>query len=291
MYPAPFEYLRASSWSEAVELLQVHGEEAKILAGGQSLIPLMSLRLVRPRHLIDVNGAGDRGIREGDGFVEVSALARHADLERSPVLAASCPIVPEAASRIGNVRVRYRGTIGGSLAHADPAGELPCVTVALGARIRALGPGGERDIPAASFFQTYFTTALQPAEVVVAVQFPVLPPGRGWAFLELARREGDFATLEVAALVDLDPAEETCADVRLVFGAIAERPVDLSEPARVLVGAPLEDRALGEAAGAVAAAAGPREDHRGSSAYRREMIRVLTKRALRQAWERARGRR
>jgi carbon-monoxide dehydrogenase medium subunit len=288
MYPAPFEYVRASSWEEAVRLLEAHGDEAKVLAGGQSLIPMMSLRLVKPRYVVDVGRAADRDIRQTNSVVEVSALARHIDLERAALLATHCPIVSEAAAHIGNIRVRHRGTIGGSLAHADPAAELPCVVVALGARIRVLGPRGERAIPADALFETYFTTSLEPTEVIVAVELPCLPPRRGWAFLELARRVGDFALLEVAALLDLAPEEDRCTGVRLVLGAVADRPVDLSESAQVLVGASYGDRLLDEAARAVAASVHPREDHRASASYRREMVAVLARRALRLAWERAR---
>lgn len=289
MYLAPFDYLRPSSWPEVVSLLGTLGEEAKVLAGGQSLLPMMSLRLIKPQYIIDVNSAGDREIREDGTLVEVSALARHADLERSPVIARHCPLVGEAASFIGNIRVRHRGTIGGSLAHADPAGELPCAAVALEAQIRTLSSGGERRIPATSFFDTYFTTALQPAEVITAIEFPAFSGQRGCAFVELTRRAGDFATLSAAAVVDVDPAGDTCAGVRLILGAIADKPVDVSESVQALLGERLDERLLEEVATHVAGATDPREDHRASAGYRREMVKVFTRRALSQAWDRALG--
>lgn len=289
MYPAPFEYVQAGSWHEAVEFLSAHGDEAKVLAGGQSLVPMMSLRLAKPGYLVDVNGADTPDISEADGHVRISAVTRHADLERSPVLAKTCPLIKYAARLIGNVRVRHRGTIGGSLAHADPAAELPCAAVALGARICVLGPSGERRIPAGAFFVGYFTTALEPDEVIVAVEIPVHASGQGSAFLELVRRAGDFAIVEVAAVVDLDPRTGICNDLRLVVGAIADRPVDLSDPASQLVGGELDDSAIAAAVRHVGDSVHPREDDRASAGYRREMIAVLARRALLRARDLARG--
>jgi CO/xanthine dehydrogenase FAD-binding subunit len=289
MYPAPFEYARARSWSEAVQFLQTYGDEAKVLAGGQSLVPMMALRLLKPGYVVDVNDADQSRITETDGRIEISALTRHAELERSSLLARACPLIPEAAAWIGNVRVRHRGTVGGSLAHADPAAELPCVLVALGAEIRTLGPSGERTLACDDLFVSYFTTALDPAEVLVSVSVPKPADRSGSAFLELARRVGDFATLEVAAVVELEASRDVCAGARLVFGAMGDRPVDLSAHAGALVGERFDDALLASVATEVAGAANPREDHRAGSGYRREMVRVLTGRALRQAADRAMG--
>ncbi len=289
MYPAPFEYLRPGTWAEAVELLTRFGDDAKVLAGGQSLIPMMSLRLVRPAYVIDVGDVDAAGIREADGRIEIGALTRHGDVESSPILARAYPMLCEAAGMIGNVRVRNRGTVGGSLAHGDPSAELPCVLLALGATIQTMGPSGGRRIPVASFFETYFTTALEPTEVIVAVELPAPSDRRGSAFVELTRRAGDFATVEVAAVLSLDLDGEVCRDIRLCAGAISERPVDLSEAARELIGQRIDADRLDAAASAAAGSAEPRGDERGSSAYRKEMVRVLSKRALRHAWERGRG--
>ncbi len=200
MYASPCDHVAATSWADAVGLLREGGDGAKVIAGGQSLIPMMNLRLATPSLLVDVSAAGPVGIERRDDRLVLSALTRHSELERSPEISAGCPILAEAARCIGNVRVRHRGTIGGSLAHADPAAELPCVAVALGATVRTLGETGERSVPAAEFFDTYFTTALGDAEVVTAVEVPTLGPRTGWAFVELVRRPGDFAIVEVAAL-------------------------------------------------------------------------------------------
>jgi CO/xanthine dehydrogenase FAD-binding subunit len=289
VYPTPFDYLGAASWQEAVDLLVRHGDDAKVLAGGQSLIPLMSLRLAAPRYIVDVNGAEPARVREVDGRFEISALTRHFELERSPELRRGCPMLAEAAGLVGNIRVRHRGTIGGSLAHADPAAELPCVVLALGGTIRTLGSGGERRIDANSFFESYFTTALHADEVVVGVEVPALAERSGHAFIELVRRASDFALVEVAAAVQLEPSGDACRDVRLAVGGIGERPVELSEPARVLLGEPIDERRAVDAAAAVAASTRPRDDISASSGYRRELVRVLTKRALLRAHARALG--
>jgi carbon-monoxide dehydrogenase medium subunit len=287
VYPAPFDYFKAASWAEAVALLQEYGDDAKVLAGGQSLIPMLSLRLIRPNYVIDVNGADNAGIREANGMIEIGALTRHAELERSPILKSWHPIIGEAAAHIGNRRVRHRGTIGGSLAHADPSAELTCVATALGAEVRILGPAGTRSVPATSFFVSYFSTALEPAEVIVSVGFPKPTGNRGSAFIELSRRVGDFATLAVAAVVDVDQGRDVCTGVRLVFAAMADRPVDLSEAASPLIGRRLDEGLASSVAGRVAETADPRADHRGSTEYRRRLASVLTTRALHRAWDRA----
>ncbi len=287
MYPSLFDYARATSWPQAVQLLQEGGEEAKVLAGGQSLVPMMALRLATPALLIDVNGAGDGEPRRESGRLVVPALTRHATLQRSVVVRDACPILAEAASWIGNIRVRHRGTIGGSVAHADPAGELPCSLVALEGAVRVLGPSGERIIAASNFFQTYFTTALEPGEVVTAVEVPVIASGRGWAFLELIRRVGDFALVEAAALIDLDDAGQ-CARVRLTVGAVGERPVDLSDEAgAVLQNGSIDEASAAEVGRRASAAVDPPDAVHGSGAYRREMVAVYVRRALLAAAARA----
>jgi len=247
--------------------------------------------------VLDVVGAGGgvrlfgvgwrlRGRRES-GRLVVPALTRHATLQRSVVVRDACPILAEAASWIGNIRVRHRGTIGGSVAHADPAGELPCSLVALEGAVRVLGPSGERIIAASNFFQTYFTTALEPGEVVTAVEVPVIASGRGWAFLELIRRVGDFALVEAAALIDLDDAGQ-CARVRLTVGAVGERPVDLSDEAgAVLQNGSIDEASAAEVGRRASAAVDPPDAVHGSGAYRREMVAVYVRRALLAAAARA----
>ena len=286
MYAGPADLVRPTSWADAVRALQDGGDAAKAIAGGQSLIPMMGLRLATPSVLIDLSGAAGPGISvEGDRLV-LSALTRHADLERSAEVAAHCPILAEAARLIGNIRVRHRGTIGGSLAHADPVAELPCVAVALGATVRTTGPDGGRRIPAARFFDTYFTTALGEAELVTAVDIPILPPRTGWAFVELVRRAGDFAIVEVAALIDLD-ASGRCASVRLVAGGVGERPVELTEAQAALVGGVPDERAATEAGRAASASVEPSDSVHATAAYRREMLGVIVRRAILAAVARA----
>jgi carbon-monoxide dehydrogenase medium subunit len=272
-------YVRASSFEEAAGLLAELGEDARVIAGGQSLVPMMNLRLAQPAVLVDLAGAGEPSF-ERDGGVVVGALTRHCDLERSAVLAEECPILAEAARFIGNVRVRNRGTIGGSLAHADPAGELPCVTVALGASIKTVSPRGPRVLPAGEFFQTHYTTALAQDEVVTHVDVPALPPRTGWSFQELARRVGDFAVSGVAALVTLDG--EGCRDARLVACAVAERPLELTDAEAVLRGAKPEE-VLDELERRVCAAVS-------SNGYKATVTGVLARRAVVEAVRRARER-
>ena len=206
MYSAPFEYQRASSWEDAVAQLERGDEDAHVLAGGQSLVPMMMLGLAAPTLLVDVGGAGERTIQVRDRALVLSALVRHVDLERSDVVRDACPMLTEAVKHIGNVRVRHRGTIGGSLAHAEATAELAAVAVAHRATTRVLGPRGERTVPAADLFVTHLTTSLEPADVITGVEFPASGPRTGSCFLEMARRAGDFAIAEVAAIVSLDEA-------------------------------------------------------------------------------------
>ena len=287
MYASPFQYVRAGSWAEAVERLAAGGEDARAIAGGQSLAPMMMLRMSEPELLVDVNGAADRTVERANGSLRISALARHVDLEGSGAVRAAFPALSEAAGVIGNVRVRHRGTIGGSLAHADPSAELPCVVLAAGASVRTLGPNGERTVPASELFVSHFTTTLEPGELITAVHVPALRPGQGCAFLEHARRAGDFATVEVCAFVELG-ADGRCADARLVVGATADRPLDASASIEALRGEEPE-RAAAEAARVAAAAVEVGPSSHGSEEYRRELVGVLARRALLAAAARARG--
>ncbi len=288
MYSAPFEYLRASSWEDAVAQLERGGEDAHVLAGGQSLVPMMMLGLAAPSVLVDVGGAGERTIELRDGSLSLSALVRHVDVEHSEMVRDACPMLSEAVRHIGNVRVRHRGTIGGSLAHAEATAELATVAVAQRATIRVLGRDGERTLPAAELFVTHLTTSLEPNEVITAVEFPPAGPRTGSCFLEITRRAGDFAMAEVAAAVELDE-QGRCSDVRLVVGAVADRPADVSGTARSLLGAPPAEQAVADVARAVGGEVevGP-SSHAGVE-YRREMVAVLAERALRTAAERADG--
>lgn len=289
MKPAPFEYHRASSLEEVISLLAELGPEVKLLAGGQSLIPMMKLRLARPRALIDLNRVGELAYlrREGGANGEVlafGAMARLADLESAAVVAA-CPILATAARHIGHPAIRHRGTVCGSLAHADPAAELPVMALALDAEFRAIGPSGERRIAARDFFVTYFTTCLAPDEVLVETRFPVLPPRTGWSFLELSRRHGDYALASVAALLDVDE-HGRIASARLALGAVADRAIRCSGAERLLSGETAGPALFAAAAAEAAHPLDPPSDVHASSAYRKEIAQVLIERALTAAWER-----
>jgi CO/xanthine dehydrogenase FAD-binding subunit len=290
MYATAFDYLRASSWTEAVKRLQELGDEAHVIAGGQSLVPMMMLRVAAPSALVDIGGADQRTIELVDGRLVLSALVRHVDLEHSELVAENVPMLTQAVRQIGNVRVRQRGTIGGSLAHGEPAAELPCVAIAHGASVHALGPDGEREIAAGDLPLFPMVTTLNSGELITRVEIPALTDGQGSCFLEIARRPGDFAMVNVAAIVTCD-ADGTCTAARLVLGALGSRPVDSSAAAQGLVGAVIDEAASESVGRAVAADAeiGP-SSHAGVD-YRRDVTAVLVARALRGAAEDAARRR
>ena len=290
MYPAPFEYIRVGTWEEAVAALSDRADqEPRVLAGGQSLVPMMALRLAKPGCLVDVNDLAGADVRLDGTTVVIPALTRHARLQRSAVIERHSPMMAEAASMIGNVRVRHRGTIGGSLAHAESSAELPCVAVATGAGILAVGPDGERSIPAREFFQGYFTTLLGPAELVREIRVPALAERTGWAFEEFARRAGDFALVEVAALVELDEAGESCTSAEVVVGGVADRPLRATEAAGTLVGSRPDASSIARAADVCHDAVNPARSEYASADYRRRLVRTLTTRALTIAAARASG--
>jgi CO/xanthine dehydrogenase FAD-binding subunit len=288
MYASPFQYMRAGSWQEAVALVVEGGEDARVIAGGQSLAPMMMLKMSEPSLLVDIREAAPRAIERANGTLRLSALVRHVDLETSPDVAAAFPALSEAAGMIGNVRVRHRGTIGGSLAHSDPNAELPCVALAAGATVTALGPGGQRSVPAAELFVSQFTTSLEHGELITRVDVPALQRGQGSAFVEMTRRPGDFASVMVCAIVELG-SDGRCADARVAVGSTADRPLDLTAAAESLRGAVPHVENVTAAARAVADATEIGPSTHGSEAYRREMVAVLTRRALLMATARARG--
>ena len=269
-----FEYQRAESWADAVELLGLWGDEAKILAGGQSLIPMLNLRLAFPAALIDVNPvpAADPRV-EGDHLV-IDANTRHRVLKTSAVVRTHAPLLAHAVQFVGNVRVRNRGTFGGSLAHADPTAEIAAITLAMGGQIVVQGQAGQRTIAAEDFFVTYLTTAMQPGEVVTGARLPVAGTTR-WAFHEVVRRYSDFATVSISVLA--------APQLRVVLGGVADRPIlvdrELLEPALRDPGNP--DRAR-ESAEAIAASLDPETDLHATADYRRRLVAVHTRRLLEQ---------
>ena len=288
MKPPLFEYHAPASVEEAVGLLAEHGDEAKVLAGGQSLIPLLSLRLARPAHLVDVNGLGELGsITNGNGL-ELGALVRHRTAERSADVAKASPMVSAALRFVGHAVIRNRGTIGGSIAHADPAAELPTVLVALGGDVAAQSGRGTRTIAAADMFEGFLTTALAPDELVTAVRFPQWPSSTGWSFQEFSRRSGDFAIVGVATVLRLD-GSGAVSEARLAFSGVGGTPVRAEAAEAALVGgtpSPELWRSAGETA---AAGLDPPDDLHGTAAYRRHLASVLAARSLQEAYERAKG--
>src|SRR5207245_3023686 len=281
MKPAPFDYFAPGTVDEALALLAEHGHEAKPLAGGQSLIPAMNFRLARPQVLVDLNlVAALSYIRANGSGLAIGAMTRQRAVERSDLVARAAPLLAEAMPSIAHPQIRNRGTVGGSLAHADPAAELPSVALATGATMVVRSERGDRTIPAAEFFQGPFMTALGPEELLVEVRFPVRDGSRT-AFLELARRSGDFALAGVAAVVTLDGSERV-AEVGLAGLGVGATPIRLAGAEAALVGRTLSEEAIAAASAAASAEVRPMADVHADEEYRRHLVGVLLGRALRQ---------
>ena len=288
MKPAPFTYVRPNSMEETLRLLDERGESAKVLAGGQSLVPLLNLRLARVDALIDI--AHLPGLDEidvgADGTLTIGALVRQRELVASPLVRRHAPLLAECAPLIGHPGTRNRGTVGGSIAHADPAAELPAALLALEATIVAVSSRGTREIPAGAFFSDLFTTALAPQELVTAVRIPAALPHSGWTCLELARRHGDFALVGVAAGVSLD-GDGRCAEARLSLFGVGSTPVRAMASEALLQDNALTPRLVTEAAQQAAASLDPFDDVQATGQYRKTVAAVYTERALTLAVERA----
>jgi xanthine dehydrogenase iron-sulfur cluster and FAD-binding subunit A len=287
MKPSSFTYVAPDTLDAALEILSQHGSNAKILAGGQSLIPAMNFRLTAPSVLVDLNHIPTLSGVEStpDGGIRVGAITRQAQAERHLLVQARAPLLYETIPFIAHPQIRNRGTIGGSLAHADPAAELPVIAFALNARFKAVSAGGERWIEAANFFQFMFTTALAPGEILTEIEFPAMPDGAGWAFVEFSRRLGDYALAGVAAVVTADE-NGVCSSAKLVYLNLGEGPVDSPQAAVALVGQiPAEDAFIA-AAEAAQPDLSPIGSVHASPDYQRHLAKVLTKRALRKAFER-----
>jgi aerobic carbon-monoxide dehydrogenase medium subunit len=285
--PAPFDYFTPATLDEALALLAEHGADAKPLAGGQSLIPAMNFRLARPAVLVDLNRISELAYVRAESGVAIGAMTRQRVVERSDVVARAAPLLAEALPSIAHPQIRNRGTVGGSIAHADPSAELPAVMLALEARFQARSATGERSIPAVDFFQGMLETALAPGELLVEIALPPLPARTGTAFLEVARRHGDYALVGVAAIVTLD-ARGRCQEARIGLLSVGDGPVLATEAANLLAGqTPSADllRAAGDAA--ATHDIDPPSDIHASAAYRRQLVAVLTRRALARAFERA----
>jgi CO/xanthine dehydrogenase FAD-binding subunit len=288
--PAPFEYFAPTDIEEALVLLAQYGDEAKILAGGQSLIPLMNMRLARPRVIIDINGLSELAYTSpgSHGALAIGALTRQRAVERSNLVQTHNPLLAAAMRYIGHVQIRNRGTIGGSLVHADPAAELPALHLALEAEFVLRSTTGQRVLRAADFFLTYLTTAIEPVEMLTEIR---LPPWMGqwrWGFQEVCRREGDFALVGAVAVLQMD-AQTVCQRLRLTLFGAAGTPIRLQRAEEMLSGRQVDDRMLNDVAKVVAEVLEPDSDIHASAQYRKEVGGVVARRALEAALGKAKG--
>lgn len=287
MIPPAFEYLRPATIPEAIVLLQQHGEDAKILSGGQSLIPMMKLRIARPAYLVDINRiAGLSYVKEEGGFLRIGGLTREAELEASPLIHSKYPILVDTAHVIADPQVRNLATVAGNLAHGDPANDHPATMLALGAQIVATGAGGERIIAIEEFFLSLFSTALQQGEILTEIRIPVPPTRSGGAYFKLERKVGDFATAAVAAQVTLD---DKGAVQRAGIGLtnVGATPIQAKKAEDFLRGKKLDAANTAQAAQLAADEAQPSSDLRGPAEYKKGLVKELAKRALSRAAERA----
>lgn len=288
MKPAPFAYHRPQSVDEAIALLAQHGGDAKPLAGGQSLIPAMNFRLARPAVLVDLNGIAALSfiIHDASG-IRLGAMTRQRAAERSNEVASHAPLLRETLPFVAHPQIRNRGTVGGSIAHADPAGELAAVMLALDARLHLKGPNGVRTVPVGDFFTGLFATALGPAELLVEITIPAPAPRTGWAFAEIARRHGDYALAGAAAVVTLDD-KGRCRDARIALLGVGEGPVLARKAMKALAKEKPEPKVIAEAADAAGQKdVDPPGDIHASPEYRRKLTSVLTRRVLERAFSRA----
>ena len=289
MIPRSFEYYSPRTLDEAIDLLKKLGPDAKLLSGGQSLIPMMKLRLLSPEHIVDINRIpGLDYITETDGHLRIGALTREHELESSDVVKTKFPILSDTAKVIADPLVRSQATVCGNLAHGDPANDHPATMLALGASVVATGPNGQREIPVADFFPGLFTTALEPEEILTEIRIPVPPTRSGGAYLKLERKVGDYATAGVAAQITIDDAG-TCKKAGIGLTNVGMTPIKAKQAEAFLNGKQLDDATIQQAAELAASESQPMDDIRGSADYKRDLVRVLTARALTTALGRAKG--
>jgi len=287
MKPTAFEYFTPSTVKEAIQLLESQGDEAKIIAGGQSLVAMMNFRAARPEVLIDINNIKELDYlrEEGDELV-IGALTRERTLEVSPLVKEKCPILAKAITHIGHLPIRFRGTIGGTLVHADPTAEIPIVATALDATMKIMGPSGERVLGADEFFLTYLTSAIEESEILVEVRIPtLLSKSAAWSYQDIARRHGDFAIVAVATILSLND-DGICQEARIAFGGVAPTPIRVKEAEATLTGQKITDSLIEETAIKAAESddVDPDSDYHATAEYRRAMAKVLTQRGLKEAW-------
>ena len=289
MIPAPFDYHRPGTLGEAIGLLSRYGAEAKVLAGGMSLLPALKLRLGSFGHLVDISRIAElEYVKEEKGVVRIGAGTRQRVLEQSEIIKSRYGVLADAVPLIADPLVRNRGTFGGNVANGDPANDGPAIVIALGAELLARGPQGERGIPANRFYKSLFVTDLKSDEILVEIRIPVPPARSGSAYRKLKRKTGDYAAAAVAVRVSLD-AKGALADAGIALTNVAPTPVEAVEAQKYLVGRLPDEEAIAEASRMAAEAASPSADRRGSVEYKREMTRVLCGRALKAALERAKG--
>jgi CO/xanthine dehydrogenase FAD-binding subunit len=287
MKPAPFEYHAPDSLEQALELLEKHRDAAKLLAGGQSLVPAMNFRVAQPSMLIDLNRLKELAYVHEDECLLIGAMTSERTLEFDKLIAKRSPLLHEAVPNIAHPQIRNRGTIGGSIVNADPAAELPVLMLALDARLKALSISGERWIDAKDFFVGMFTTALEPNEVLTEIEVPILQERTGWSFMEVAPRAGDYALMGVAVLVTLDD-NGNCQQSKIVYLNAGDGPVDAKEAAQLLAGERVDEKLIGAAAAlASEKEINPFGNVHASAEFQRHLAKVLTRKALRQAVERA----
>jgi carbon-monoxide dehydrogenase medium subunit len=289
--PSRFEYAAPSTVDEALHLLDQHGDDAKLLAGGQSFVPVMNFRLASPAILIDLNRIEElTGLRQAeDGSITAGAMTRHRAFERSELIRKALPVVHAAMPYVAHAQIRNRGTIGGSLAHADPAAEWQALCIAVKATMTTASRTGKRRIAAEDFTQGVYQTALAPNEILTDIHFPAWPIGRSWGFTELSRRRGDFAIVGAVCTMDFDNSEQCTAARVVVFGA-GDKPVVVDAASDLLIGSAARARQSAEAGRIARSIIEPRSDHHASTAYRSELVEVLTRRAIDQAYDRNRDR-
>ncbi|MBX3060634.1 MAG: xanthine dehydrogenase family protein subunit M [Anaerolineae bacterium] len=288
MKPAPFEYIAPTSLAEALTAVHQHGSDASLLAGGQSLVPVMNFRLAQPVALIDLNNIPELDYvrREGSGHLRIGSMTRQRTLERHPLIAQHAPLLHEAMPYIAHPQIRNRGTIGGSLAHADPAAELPVILLALDGRVKLQTTDGERWVHGRDFYTDLFTTARAEDEILTEIELPPLPPRTGVAFTEIARRHGDYALSGVATVVTVDE-RGVCTAVRLVYLNAGDTPISATQAAALLVGQVASEEVFTAVAHAAQKEITPTDDIHATADYKRHLATVLTMRVLQQAFTRA----
>jgi CO/xanthine dehydrogenase FAD-binding subunit len=285
--PSSFEYEAPGEIEETLEILARVGDDGKVLAGGQSLVPLLNFRLAAPATLVDINGvAGLSHIRRSGGWLSIGAMTRQSVLERSPLVGETWPLLHQALEFVAHAQIRNRGTVGGSIAHADPAAELPIALACLDGRVRVRSTKGERAVGWRDLFVTHLTTSIEPDELLVAVELPPVPDGAGWAFSEFSRRHGDFALGGAAVMIALDDAG-ACTEARIALLGAGDVPLRADAAERALVGSPVDEETVAEAGRLAVDGIEPTGDIHGSGDYRKRLIEAMVRRGVTSAGERA----